>query len=273
MARTKPQKRPRRVASYSEEFKQEAVQMLLDGHSAASVAERLGLSGPNVLYRWKKRVSARAGPAARTLGDRVAPARRRTAARRAGTGHPKKSVGHLKPAARSRHVCPHRTTHPPRCLSSGCRLRRRSRSAAPVTTPGSPKPQSARDQRDRELMPLVCDIFWQHKRRYGARRIAVELQAQGQPCGVDRVAKLLKIQGLQAIQPQSFKPKTTEQSAHAWLQSQPPSEDAAADQRINRVWVADITYIPLQRQLPSPIWPWCSISARAASSAGVWPST
>ena len=62
--------------------------------------------------------------------------------------------------------------------------------------------ETAREQQDRELMPLIRHIFWQHKRRYGARRIAVELQAQGQPCGVDRVAKLLKTQGLQAIQPQ-----------------------------------------------------------------------
>ena len=59
--------RQRRV--YSEEFKQEAVQMLLDGHSAPSVAKRLGLSGANVLYRWKKDPLRRAGPAARTLRD------------------------------------------------------------------------------------------------------------------------------------------------------------------------------------------------------------
>ena len=25
--------------------------------------------------------------------------------------------------------------------------------------------QSAQEQRDRELTPLVCDIFWKHKRR------------------------------------------------------------------------------------------------------------
>jgi transposase len=68
--RTKRTKRTRR--SFSEEFKQEAVQMLLDGHTATSVAQRLGLSGPNVLYRWKKDALRQAGPAARTLGDRVA---------------------------------------------------------------------------------------------------------------------------------------------------------------------------------------------------------
>ncbi len=44
--------KPRR--SFTPEFKEEAVRMLLDGHSARSIAERLGLSGPNILYRWKK---------------------------------------------------------------------------------------------------------------------------------------------------------------------------------------------------------------------------
>lgn len=45
--------------------------MLLDGHSAASVAERLGLSGPNLLYHWRRQAIGRGGPAARTLDDRV----------------------------------------------------------------------------------------------------------------------------------------------------------------------------------------------------------
>ncbi len=71
MARTK-QKKTKSRRSFSEEFKQEAVQMLLDGHSAPSVAERLGLPGPNALYRWKRETLHQAGPAARTLGERVA---------------------------------------------------------------------------------------------------------------------------------------------------------------------------------------------------------
>jgi transposase InsO family protein len=105
--------------------------------------------------------------------------------------------------------------------------------------------ESARARRDRQLMPLVHNIFWHHKRRYGARRIAVELNSQGQSCGVDRVAKLLKIQGLRAIQPKSFVPKTTN-SRHQLgyspnlLATAPPPEHA------NQVWVADITYIPLR---------------------------
>ena len=64
-------KQTRNRHRYSEEFKQEAVQMLLDGHSAASVAKRLGLSGPNLLYRWKKDSHQQAGPIARSQHDRV----------------------------------------------------------------------------------------------------------------------------------------------------------------------------------------------------------
>jgi transposase len=71
MAKTSPAAKPRSRRVYSEEFRQEAVQMLLDGHSLSSVASRLGISSPSLLYRWKKDSLRRAGPAARTLGDRV----------------------------------------------------------------------------------------------------------------------------------------------------------------------------------------------------------
>ena len=47
-------KQPESRRSYSQEFKDEAVQMLLDGHSAVSVVERLGLTNANLLYRWKR---------------------------------------------------------------------------------------------------------------------------------------------------------------------------------------------------------------------------
>ncbi len=104
--------------------------------------------------------------------------------------------------------------------------------------------ESLRAGRDRELLPLVRDLFWKHKRRYGARRIAVELAAAGTPCGVERVAKLLKIQGLKAIQPKSFRPKTTD-SRHTLGYSPNLLLHAPPPVRINQVWVADITYIPL----------------------------
>ena len=61
--------RPRR--RFTEEFRREAVQMMVDGHTAGSVAERLGLSCPTLLYRWKQQVLRRGGPVASSLDDRV----------------------------------------------------------------------------------------------------------------------------------------------------------------------------------------------------------
>ena len=62
-------KRSRRA--FTAEFKEEAVRMLLDGHSATSVAERLGLSGANVLYRWKRKILGEEGAIASDLESRV----------------------------------------------------------------------------------------------------------------------------------------------------------------------------------------------------------
>ena len=56
---------------YPQEFKEEAVQMLLDGHSASSVCDRLGLSGTGLLYRWKKGFLGKEGAIASSLDVRV----------------------------------------------------------------------------------------------------------------------------------------------------------------------------------------------------------
>jgi transposase InsO family protein len=102
-----------------------------------------------------------------------------------------------------------------------------------------------RIHRDRELLPLIRDIFWRHKRRYGARRIAQELCSMDERCGVARVARLLKTEGLRAIQPKSFRPRTTE-SRHRLGYSPNLVQGRAAPVRIDEVWVGDITYIPLR---------------------------
>ncbi len=56
---------------FTDEFKRDAVQMLVDGHSASSVVERLGLSGTNPLYRWKRELLRESGPVASSLDAQV----------------------------------------------------------------------------------------------------------------------------------------------------------------------------------------------------------
>ena len=104
---------------------------------------------------------------------------------------------------------------------------------------------SSRELKDRELIPIIHDIFWTHQRRYGARRIAAEVRRRDILCGVGRVAKLLKSQGLRAIQPKSFKPKTTDSRHHLGYNDNLLA-DRPGPSGVNEIWVGDITYIPLR---------------------------
>ena len=103
---------------------------------------------------------------------------------------------------------------------------------------------SAREARDVELAPMVREVFWKHRRRYGARRIVAELAERGESCGTRRIAKLLQNQGLSAIQPKSFVPKTTD-SRHRLGYSPNLLLDTSEPSSINELWVGDITYVPL----------------------------
>ena len=104
---------------------------------------------------------------------------------------------------------------------------------------------SLRERELDELTPLIVGIFWRHRRRYGARRIAQELKDRSIACSARRVAKVLKIQGLRAIQPKSFVPKTTE-SRHRLGYSPNLLLEAAEPTRVDELWVGDITYLPLR---------------------------
>jgi len=64
-------KSDRKRREYSADLKEEAVQMLLDGHSAESVVCNLGLSGTSLVYRWKAKYLEARGPAAGKLEARV----------------------------------------------------------------------------------------------------------------------------------------------------------------------------------------------------------
>ena len=99
-------------------------------------------------------------------------------------------------------------------------------------------------QQDQQLQPMIRDIFNQHKRRYGARRIAHELNANGVTCSRSKARKIMVQMNLIAIQPKSFKPRTTN-SRHALGYSPNLLVNGVETRRINQVWVGDITYISL----------------------------
>lgn len=99
-------------------------------------------------------------------------------------------------------------------------------------------------RQDSRLTPMVRDVFFEHRRRYGARRIAIEIQSRGESCSRAKARKIMEQNGLVAIQPKSFKPRTTE-SRHKLGYSPNLLLEGIDVHRIDQVWVGDITYIPL----------------------------
>jgi len=103
---------------------------------------------------------------------------------------------------------------------------------------------SQRRREESRLKPLIRSIFLEHRRRYGARRIAVELAARGQPCSRRRVGRLMKEIELTAIQPRTFKPRTTD-SRHSLGYSPNLLLGMPQPTQVNQLLVGDITYVPM----------------------------
>lgn len=96
-----------------------------------------------------------------------------------------------------------------------------------------------------EKKPLdeeIRQIFWIHRRRYGARRIANELRDRGIACERKKVRKRMKSMGIVAIQPKSFKPRGTESRHRLGYNDNLLMESDITD--VRQAWVGDITYVP-----------------------------
>ena len=204
MSKAKPgrgQEKPaRKRRRFTEEFKAEAVQMLLDGHAAGSICERLGLSSLNLLYRWKREAIARGAAVGLEGRVRELEAELRRVERERDI---LKKASHFRPR-RMRDVyagIDQLVLMESFAASAVCRALEVSRSGFYAWRSGE---ESGREAMDRQLAPEIRDIFWRHRRRYGARRIVIELSQRGIASGVGRVARLLKNQGLRAIQPKSI---------------------------------------------------------------------
>ncbi len=105
---------------------------------------------------------------------------------------------------------------------------------------------SARQQADEQLQGQIISLFEHSRQRYGSPRIHAELRARGIRCGQKRVARLMRQAQVRAYRPRRHRPRTTD-SAHSHPIAPNHLERHFAVEQIagrNRVWVADITYLP-----------------------------
>lgn len=101
---------------------------------------------------------------------------------------------------------------------------------------------SERARTDAALQVKIRAVHGQHRGRYGAPRIRVELAAQGHRHGCKRIARLMRADGLRGLCARRFVPRTT-QSNH----DQPIAPNRLAVQPAptgpNQTWVTDLTYV------------------------------
>ncbi|MGQ0735200.1 MAG: IS3 family transposase [Acidobacteriota bacterium] len=100
-------------------------------------------------------------------------------------------------------------------------------------------------QEDMEVRSMIQAIAVEHRRRYGYRRITAELRRRGMLVNHKRVARMMREDNLLAVQPRSF--VVTTDSAHD-LEVFLNLARRMKLTGINQLWVADITYIRLQRE-------------------------
>jgi putative transposase len=100
------------------------------------------------------------------------------------------------------------------------------------------------DPQHKEVEKAIIQCFWEHRRRYGIRRLVAELRAGGKEVSAYEVQQVLQRNGLRAIQPRSFVPRTTD-SRHPYPISPNLLLERPLPLKPNEVWVGDITYIPL----------------------------
>jgi putative transposase len=104
------------------------------------------------------------------------------------------------------------------------------------------RPRSRRSRSDEELGAKVRASFLASDRTYGARRVWHDLIADGMSCGLHRIERLMRQQGLKARpRRRRLPPDLGERQAGAIASNMlDRSFEAPAP---NRKWIADFTYI------------------------------
>ncbi len=102
-----------------------------------------------------------------------------------------------------------------------------------------------RAQEDQRLRLEIRAIHRESRQRYGSPRIHAELQARGSRCARKRVARLMREDGLRARKRRRFR-VTTKANARDAKAANLLERRFSVDEQCapDRVWVADITYVP-----------------------------
>ena len=103
------------------------------------------------------------------------------------------------------------------------------------------RPESRRERRNRCLLVHIKGVFEQSHHTYGSRRIYAELHRRGIRCSVNRIARLMKQQGIVAVQRRKY--RHTTDSKHGYPVAANLLNRNFETAEPDRVYAADISYI------------------------------
>jgi transposase InsO family protein len=103
------------------------------------------------------------------------------------------------------------------------------------------RPESARAQRNRGLMVQIRAAHTRSRCNYGSPRITRDLQAAGEGCGENRVARLMRLNGIRAKRVKKW--RATTNSAHTLPIASNTLQRQFKVSAANQVWAGDISYV------------------------------
>ena len=108
------------------------------------------------------------------------------------------------------------------------------------------RPPSIRQRANEVLKTKIKEIHKESKGTYGSPRIKASLEKRGHTVGKDRVAKLMREEGVKARQKKAFIPKTTVNNPSDIKAERIFKIEKTEVNRPNQVWASDLTYIPTE---------------------------
>lgn len=98
-----------------------------------------------------------------------------------------------------------------------------------------------RANENEQILKVMEEVFKRSKQRYGSPRVHAELKAQGHVISLNRVARIMRENGLRAKSARKY--KATTNSKHNLPVAENLLKQNFSAKRANEVWVSDITYI------------------------------
>lgn len=98
-----------------------------------------------------------------------------------------------------------------------------------------------RQQENERLLEKIKEAHKMSRRTYGSPRITKELKATGIPCGKNRIARLMRLEGIIAKTKRRF--RITTNSRHNLSVAENLLNRQFEAEEPNKVWLSDITYI------------------------------